>query len=488
MSGTVGLITISTGEYKAYLPRFIDTFLDKFCVKCSKLFVFTDGQVQENSRVVRIPVRHLGWPAMPLLRFEMLHEYRDLYDTDYLYVIDCDVYFSNSINRAEISGGLVGTLHRNLERQRKDFNYEKRKESTAYISPGEGDKYFACGLYGGETSRVVEMMRVIKDNIRADIKKGIRAIWGDESHINRYFIDHPPDKILSPVYMCPEGNTKFKGKIMHYHKTFKRINLIDAKDYMKINPEDYDGINYGRYRILLTGHKGYIGSRLMAKLRDNHVVYGMDLRVGSDIMYEDAVDNIDIVIHLAAQSGAIPSIKNPLWDARNNILATLRLLEQYPKAKFIFTTSGAATDPQSPYGLSKHTAEKYIKMLHKNYVILRLSSVYGNKDRGVVDTFIGYEGSVTIYGDGSQERDFVHVDDIVDLIEKAIEFPAGSYSCGSGIATTVQEIAEATGKEIVKENFRTGEIKRAVLDNTTPCWAPKIKVLDYIKEKMEEAG
>lgn len=265
---------------------------------------------------------------------------------------------------------------------------------------------------------------------------------------------------------------------------------------------------------LITGHKGYVGSRLANKIQSicpDRELGCLDRKCNGDGYDHDInAKNFgfkgwkpDIVYHLAAQSGAIPSWDDPYQDAMDNIMATIRICEMFPDAKIIFTTSGAALEPESPYGLSKSVAEKYLSMLHNNVVTLRLSSVYGEKDRGVVDTFIK-EDACTIYGDGSAVRDFVHVDDIVDALIKAKDWEPGEYSLGSGIGTSIQEIAEATGKPIRYVDSREGEKQEVVLKNTSPqaklygfpievgecieesqamkSWEPKINVIDYVKQ------
>jgi UDP-glucose 4-epimerase len=223
--------------------------------------------------------------------------------------------------------------------------------------------------------------------------------------------------------------------------------------------------------ILITGDKGYIGSRLKKALNKvfkdgGHTVYGLDHRDGLDLL-SAPLPEVDLVYHLAAQAGAIPSMQDPIWDARNNILGTIRIAQHYKNTKIIYVTSGGALDPESPYGLSKKTGEEYLRMLHNNTVICRLSSVYGEKDRGVVDNFIRFEKCV-VFGDGSAVRDFVHVDDVVRGLVMAAKWDKDEYHMGSGIGTTVREIAEATGKPIEYREARSGEKQEAVLQNTTP--------------------
>ena len=238
---------------------------------------------------------------------------------------------------------------------------------------------------------------------------------------------------------------------------------------------------------LITGSSGYIGSRLLKRVYTGTELSEIaicDLRLGIDILNIPVHRGVDFVYHLAAQAGVASSQFDPINDARQNILGTIKAIQiaNVSNARLIFPTSGAAVEPESPYGLSKKTAERYVKMLCEDYVILRLSSVYGDKPRGVVDTFIR-EDKCVIYGDGSAERDFVHVDDIVELFIQAKDFPTGSYECGSGKGTNIKTLAQATGRKIEYQDAKKGEKKSVVLENTTPSWEPKIDVLDYIREK-----
>lgn len=239
--------------------------------------------------------------------------------------------------------------------------------------------------------------------------------------------------------------------------------------------------------VLITGSHGYIGTVLRNKLDEKCWVYEeCDLKIGRDILYFEPQFSPKIIYHLAAQSGAIPSMEDPINDACQNILGTLRAIKLANRynARLVFPTSGGALEPESPYGLSKKTCEEYIKMLCNDYVILRLSSIYGEKPRGVVDNFIRAD-ICTMYGDGSSVRDFVHVDDIVEAFIRGSSAPKGEYQCGSGKGVSVFELVEATGKPRKRESARTGEKGRVVLKNTLPGWEPKIHVLDYIKEKCQ---
>lgn len=224
--------------------------------------------------------------------------------------------------------------------------------------------------------------------------------------------------------------------------------------------------------ILVTGSSGFIGSHLKSEL-------SLDLKNGDDILTCD-LPEADIIIHLAAQTDVTTSVKDPFKDALTNILGTIRLARFYKDKRFIFASSGGAIQEkiESPYGLSKFCAEEYIKLLCKDYVILRFPNIYGEGSKSVVDIF--KNGEVNIYGDGSATRDYVHVSDIIEAIDQAIHWKSGVYHLGSGKNYSVLDLAKATGKPIHFLPEREGELLHSFVKNNTN-WSPKINVINYIK-------
>lgn len=235
--------------------------------------------------------------------------------------------------------------------------------------------------------------------------------------------------------------------------------------------------------IAITGHLGYIGSHLLKHLPN---AIGLDIKEGNDIMTCE-LPEADIIIHLAAQPGVLASIEDPFKTTLVNTAGTVRLLQHYKDKKFIFASTGGAIQDEilSPYGLSKFCAEEFIKMLHPNYVILRFANVYGGVgSRSVAEKFI--KGDINVFGDGTQTRTFVHIEDLIDGILKSIDWEKGSYYFGSDDNHSVKEIAELVGelmnKPVTYTDFRQGELLHSSLKNTTPNWQPKHNLIDYIKE------
>lgn len=225
-------------------------------------------------------------------------------------------------------------------------------------------------------------------------------------------------------------------------------------------------------KILVTGSRGGVGSRLIKKL-DNLVE--IDRNDGIDLMTCELPD-VDIIYHLAAQTSVENSWKDPLFDSFNfNMM--VRLVQRYPNAKIIYAQSGASLEASSPYGFSKKICGDYLKKFHANYVICVFPNIFGT-GRSVVDYFKGKDG-VTIYGTGESIRDYVHVDDIVKGLVKAKDWEIGEYFMGTGKGTSVLELAE--GKTVTFMPSRK-EMAESILPNTTPNWKPSINVIEYLNE------
>jgi UDP-glucose 4-epimerase len=284
--------------------------------------------------------------------------------------------------------------------------------------------------------------------------------------------------------------------------------------------------------ILVTGGAGFIGSHIVDQLiaSGHNVVILDNLSTGDlnninpkattfigSITDESTLNQLfkyyhfDYVYHLAAQINLRKSITNPRNDAETNIVGSLSLIEkcnQYKIKKLVFSSTGGAiyspnqdipfnenslVDPSSPYGLSKLTVEKYLQMnkkLHRlDYVALRYSNVYGPRqnphgEAGVIAIFMNKllkDEDITIYGDGLQTRDFVHVSDVVKANILAINL-SGTYNVSTNVETNVNDIANQLITQInpnAKVSYASkieGEMARCRLDASKLCkenWHPR---------------
>ncbi len=200
----VGLLIVATGKYIGFVSELLASAEQHFCTKHNvTYFIFTDGNFPTRNNVVTIYQDRLGWPYDTLMRYSFYDTHREkLKKMDYLFATDADMLFVDTIGD-EILSDRVATQHPGFFSRRG--TYEKRGVSTACVGPAEEKYYFAGGFNGGSRKEFLKMARVITQNIQKDLQNGIIAIWNDESHINRYFIDNTPTCILSPSYCYPEN-------------------------------------------------------------------------------------------------------------------------------------------------------------------------------------------------------------------------------------------------------------------------------------------
>jgi len=211
----------------------------------------------------------------------------------------------------------------------------------------------------------------------------------------------------------------------------------------------------------------------------------------------EIVRDIDAVIHLAAQVSVENSWNDPVYDAENNIIATINLLKvcsEHGVDRFVYISSAAVygnpryvpideehpKNPISPYGVSKLAGEYYCRVFSDKIhtVIIRPFNVFSarmnpnNPYSGVIAKFI-YRAKQglppIIYGDGKQTRDFVHVKDVVDFMEIALKRGENgeAYNVGTGreisileLARIIMDIAGINDKPIF-DRPRKGDIKRS---------------------------
>lgn len=201
----VGLLIIATNKYISFLKNLLES-ADKFFLKNQNVtyFVFTDQDIKIDStrNIVFVKTEHKQWPWMTLGRYKIFDTNKDtLSKMDYLYYCDSDMLFVDDVGD-EILCERVATQHPCLYGTRG--TPETNPNSLACVHPHENMQYFAGGFNGGSSYEYLKMANIISNNIDIDYNNGIIAVWHDESHMNRYFIDNPPTKILTPSYCYAE--------------------------------------------------------------------------------------------------------------------------------------------------------------------------------------------------------------------------------------------------------------------------------------------
>lgn len=292
-------------------------------------------------------------------------------------------------------------------------------------------------------------------------------------------------------------------------------------------------------RWLITGGCGFLGTALIKYLRSNNLADYIrvldnlsvgtrdDLASVTDFKEKDAGDltdytknlgvelivgdirdpdvcvaccqGIDVVVHLAANTGVPVSVEKPRLDMESNVIGIFNMLEgasQNKCKRFVFASSGAPAGevvppiheelpphPVSPYGASKLAGEGYCSAYYKTFgletVALRFSNVYGpgsTKKTSVVAKFIkqALNGEcLYVYGDGTQTRDFIYIDDLIRaLVLSATKEQVGgeTFQIASSRETTIDELITVIMKifdkyeikrpDVIKSQPRLGDVKR----------------------------
>jgi hypothetical protein len=232
MKKTIGILYICTGKYNIFWKDFYESSENYFLKEenySKEYFVFTDDKnlIYRNKNNVHIIYQKLlSWPYSTLMRFEIFNNSKKLYtDLDYLYFFNANMLFVDEVNR-----DFLPTKDKKLSflqhpgfynKVKKLFTYERNMKSLAGIEKEKGEYYFAGGLNGGEKDTYLEMCSVLEKNIVKDLDNQFIAIWHDESHLNKYAIDHSDIiKVLDPSYGYPEGQRiPFKAKIIIRNKS-----------------------------------------------------------------------------------------------------------------------------------------------------------------------------------------------------------------------------------------------------------------------------
>ncbi len=221
----IGLIIIATNKYIQFLKTLLES-ADEYFLPGQDVtyFIFTDNDIDLSSyrEIVKIDIMHREWPWMTLGRYDIFKNNKEvLGKMDYLYYCDVDMKFVNIVGN-EIISDRVATQHPGFFGKRG--TPEQNISSLAFVSNNENMQYFAGGFNGGSSKEYLNMSEHIANNISIDYLRGIIAIWHDESHMNRYFIDNPPTLILSPSYCYGESmNIPFEKKLIALDKNHNEI-------------------------------------------------------------------------------------------------------------------------------------------------------------------------------------------------------------------------------------------------------------------------
>lgn len=291
-------------------------------------------------------------------------------------------------------------------------------------------------------------------------------------------------------------------------------------------------------KVLVTGGAGFIGSHLVKALLDKgyEVAVVDDLSNGdeksidkraklytTDIVIFKHIAEVfsdfkpEVVFHLAAHKDVRESVSCPYYDAQINVLGSVNVFQlcvNHQVQKVIFSSTCAVygnpdkipvseltpTKPLSPYGLFKLTGEQllyyYFRTDKLKSVTLRYANVYGPGQNsgiiGIVVDSVKNGKTVSVFGDGSQIRDYVYIDDVVKANLLSLDTDKGGvFNIGSGKGTSVNEIIETVNSvskrkvDVVYKEKQLGDPDKIVLDislaNKILGYEPSISLEEGIK-------
>lgn len=279
-----------------------------------------------------------------------------------------------------------------------------------------------------------------------------------------------------------------------------------------------------RDAILLLGGTGFIGSALARRLRQEEArVYVFGRHDGERL--EQVLPQCGTIIHLASSTTPGSSATHPDLELGNIALSLhlLELIQKQSKTHLVFFSSGgtvygnpgqlpvtedAPIAPLSNYGSGKASQESFFQTFRDQgnaVTILRPSNAYGPGQNmrngfGLVRTMLECARvgrPMEIWGDGNNVRDFIYIDDIVDVCAQLITRPDDNetYNLGSGAGHSINQlhciVEQVTGKALATKHHsaRGIDVRAVVLDNTrlaaTLAWSPKTMLEDGVKKTWE---
>jgi nucleoside-diphosphate-sugar epimerase len=239
-------------------------------------------------------------------------------------------------------------------------------------------------------------------------------------------------------------------------------------------------------KILLTGHKGFIGSRLKQILEKDHIVYGLDIIDGQDINTCNLDYSVDLVIHLAGKSGVRQSLDNPELYWKNNIDATRRIFETFKDTRIIYASSSSAYEPYlNPYAATKLLLER-MALFHNNNLGVRIHTTYSDNPRK--DMFFDKLLTGQLEYTTNHYRDFIHLEDVCSAFILLVNSTlTGLIDVGTGRSVYIPSIAP--GLKIKEYTPNERKVTRADTKLLTRLgFKPKHTLEDFFLNKNIEVN
>ena len=225
-SKSIGILYICTGNYYLFWESFYESFEKYFLPDTIKnYYIFTDKPENithsEAEHVKVYYIDSLPWPLITLLKFHCFKRFEsEFINNDYLMFVNANLVCREVVHEEEFLPGdnqeLSCVSHPGLYNKKACWcPYERNRKSRAYVPYNIDGQYVCGGIICSQADKFMKMSEILASRINEDFSNRIIALWHDESHFNRYVVEHSNVKILSPSFAAyPEGwALPFENKI-----------------------------------------------------------------------------------------------------------------------------------------------------------------------------------------------------------------------------------------------------------------------------------
>lgn len=218
----IAVITLATNNYKSFLKPLWSSINKYFVPRAKKdFYFFTDEKLEWFDESIKwFHINHEPWPYITLKRFEFISQcVNDLKHYDYVVYLDSDMEFVDTLPEFEIRNKkFFAVCHPSVINNINFWPVETNTLSSAYIPERHNCVYVQGCVWGSKGEFIGQMVQELKNNIELDLKNNIVSVWHDESHLNKFMVDHRSDAaILSPSMAYPQ-NWKLPVNKLMIHK------------------------------------------------------------------------------------------------------------------------------------------------------------------------------------------------------------------------------------------------------------------------------
>ncbi|KAL0992708.1 hypothetical protein UPYG_G00097210 [Umbra pygmaea] len=236
---TIAITVFAVGKYVKFVQDFLETAEKHFMVSFNvRYYVFTDQPHKIPSVKLNegryLHVKNISgstrWQEISARRMEFIQKAIESNigkEADYIFCLDVDSKFKDRWG-AETLDRLVAVIHPGYyESDRKQFPYERRSASLAYIPMDQGDYYYGGAVFGGRVEYVYNLTKKCRKAFEKDKENSIEAAWQEESHLNRYLLYNKPTKVLSPEYLWQDFKDRTKeAQVIRFSGVIKNYKEI----------------------------------------------------------------------------------------------------------------------------------------------------------------------------------------------------------------------------------------------------------------------